>query len=71
MGQLEELSLSVLEQLAAVLGEEHDRKTKKTKRVVVQLADRKRTLPDGSVVSPEDEHSRTVQVRTDLQRHAL
>lgn len=47
MGQLEELSLSVLEQLAAVLGEDHDKKAKKTKRIVIQLADRRRTLPDG------------------------
>lgn len=50
MGQLEELSLSVLEQLAEILGEEHDKKTKTTKRVVVQLTDRRRTLPDGRVV---------------------
>lgn len=47
MGQLEELSISVLEKLAAVIIEDNDKKAKKTKRIIVQLADRKRTLPDG------------------------
>ena len=46
MGQLEELSLSVLEQLAAIAGEANGKKSK-TKRIVIQLADRRRVLPDG------------------------